>query len=105
MRSGRIARLELTEWERSVFRHRRIDFVAPGGDATLEIDEFSEAGFLEQLQGAGGAAAGATVHVGSRTVVAGGDGVARVDVSPGGYSVYASQAGRIRSFSVRAEVK
>src|SRR5260221_8355595 len=43
--------------ERSVFRHGRVDLLGPGGDATLEVVQLAEAGFLQELQRARGAAA------------------------------------------------
>jgi hypothetical protein len=54
--------------------------------------------------GKGGAAGGATVHVGKHTARAGANGIARVAVPRGGYSVWATQPGRIRSFSTRVGV-
>jgi hypothetical protein len=51
------------------------------------------------------AASGATVHAGSAAATAGADGVARLSLSAGRYSVYASQPTRIRSFAVATEVK
>jgi hypothetical protein len=56
-------------------------------------------------RGKGQPAAGAAVHAGSATATTGSDGVARLTLAPGRYSVYATQAGRIRSFSATAEVK
>jgi hypothetical protein len=56
-------------------------------------------------RGRGAAAAGATVHAGKATATTAADGVARLDLPAGRYSVYADQATRIRSFSVSAAVK
>ena len=56
-------------------------------------------------RGKGKAAAGATVHAGSATATTGSDGVAHLSLAAGRYSVYATQATRIRSFSTTAEVK
>lgn len=55
-------------------------------------------------RGRGGPAAGATVHVGNRSATAGRDGVARVRASHGRHSVWATERGRIRSFTVRTAV-
>jgi hypothetical protein len=56
-------------------------------------------------RGRGAAAAGATVHAGAATATTGADGVARLDLPAGRYSVYAEQPTRIRSFPVSAEVR
>lgn len=56
-------------------------------------------------RGRGGPAAGAVVHVGSRARVTGGDGAARVRAPRGGHDVWATQHGRIRSFTVRTAVR
>src|SRR5262245_57339489 len=39
---------------RLVFRHTRVDFIGPGRDAPLDIDELGEAGFLQELESARG---------------------------------------------------
>jgi hypothetical protein len=56
-------------------------------------------------RGKGLAAAGALVHAGSATASTGGDGVAKLSVPAGHYSVWAEQPTRIRSFAVTTEVK
>jgi hypothetical protein len=56
-------------------------------------------------RGRGAAAAGATVHAGRATATTGPDGVARLTLAAGTYSVHADQATRIRSFPVKAEVR
>jgi hypothetical protein len=48
--------------------------------------------------------AGATVHAGSRTATTGPGGSARLSLPRGRYRLFATQAGRIRSFPVGAEV-
>ena len=55
--------------------------------------------------GRGGPASGARVHVGVHSTIAGRNGVARLRVGRGAHDVWATQAGRIHSFTVRAEVR
>ena len=68
------------------------------GTITVRVRQYDD-------YGRGGAAGGATVHVGRHTVRAGRDGVARLHLRRGVYGVWASQRGRIRSFKVHGEVK
>jgi hypothetical protein len=73
--------------------------VTPGsGSLTVRVRRFDD-------RGKGRAAVGATVHAGSATATAGSDGVAHLSLAAGRYSVYATQATRIRSFPTTAEVK
>jgi hypothetical protein len=73
--------------------------VTPGtGSLTVRVRRYDD-------RGKGFAAAGATVHAGSATATAGSDGVARMTLPAGRYSVFADQSTRIRSFAVAAEVK
>jgi hypothetical protein len=55
-------------------------------------------------RGKGLAAAGALVHAGSATATAGSDGVAHITLTSGRHSVWATQPGRIRSFSTGVTV-
>ena len=71
---------------------------AGSGSLTAKVRRYND-------RGKGVAAAGATVHAGSATATTGSDGIARLDLAPGRYSVYADQSTRIRSFAVAAEVK
>ena len=68
------------------------------GQLTVRVRRYDD-------RGKGRAAAGATVHAAGARATAEPDGVARLSVPSGRYSVYADQAGRIRSFPVAAEVK
>ena len=73
--------------------------VAAGtGSLTVRVRRYDD-------RGKGKAAAGATVHAGSVSATTGSDGVARLSLGAGRYSVYATQATRIRSFTTTAEVK
>jgi hypothetical protein len=73
--------------------------VAGGSGAlTVRVKQYDD-------RGKGRAGAGAVVHAGTATATAGADGVAHVSAAAGRYSVYATQAGRIRSFATRADVK
>jgi hypothetical protein len=79
--------------------HTLVVSVSPGsGSLTVRVRRYDD-------RGKGFAAAGATVHAGAATATAGSDGVGRLSLPAGRYSVYASQPTRIRSFSVAAEVK
>src|SRR3954453_206539 len=69
------------------------------GTLTVKVRRYDD-------RGKGVAAAGATVHVGDATAIAGSDGVARLSgLVAHRYSLFAEQATRIRSFAVSAEVK
>jgi hypothetical protein len=68
------------------------------GSLTVRVRRYDD-------RGKGFAAAGATLHAGSAMATAGSDGVARLSLAPGRYSVYATQPSRIRSFAVRTQVK
>jgi hypothetical protein len=46
-----------------------------------------------------------TVHLARQSVQTGADGVARINAVPGSYAVWATKAGRIASFQVKAQVK
>ena len=73
--------------------------VTPGtGSLTVRVRQYDD-------RGKGAAAVGATVRAGSATAMTGSDGVARLDLPAGRYSVVASQPGRIRSFPVGTHVK
>jgi hypothetical protein len=79
--------------------HTLVVTVTPGtGSLTVRVRRYDD-------RGKGFAAAGATVHAGSTTAMAGSDGVARLTLPAGRYSVFADQPTRIRSFAVAAEVK
>lgn len=67
---------------------------ASAGTLTVRVRRYDD-------QGRAKPAAGARVHAGSADAVTGSDGQARLAVAPGAYSVWAEQAGRIRSFRVR----
>jgi hypothetical protein len=56
-------------------------------------------------RGKAAAAAGATVHAGANTATTGADGLARLTLPAGRYSVFADQPTRIRSFPTQVEVK
>jgi hypothetical protein len=71
---------------------------AGGGSLTVRVRRYDD-------RGKGLAAAGALVHAGSATASTGGDGVAKLSVPAGRYSVWAEQPTRIRSFAVTTEVK
>jgi hypothetical protein len=73
--------------------------VTPGsGSLTVRVRRYDD-------RGKSFSAAGATVHAGSATATAGSDGLARLSLPRGRYSVYATQATRIRSFAAATEVK
>lgn len=55
-------------------------------------------------QAKGRPAAGALVHAGGQTAITGSDGVARLTLSMGRHSIWASQTGRIRSFAIGVTV-
>ena len=79
--------------------HTLVASVTPGpGTLTVRVRQYDD-------RGKTAAAAGATVHAGTATATTGADGIARLDLPAGRYSVVASQTGRIRSFPVAAEVK
>jgi hypothetical protein len=79
--------------------HTLVVAITPGaGSLTVKVRRYDD-------RGKGVAAAGARVHAGSSSATAGSDGVARLTLAAGRYSVYAEQATRIRSFPVAAEVK
>jgi hypothetical protein len=79
--------------------HTLVVSVAPGsGTLTVRVRRYDD-------RGKGFAASGATVHAGSATATASSDGVARLTLGAGRYSVYADQPTRIRSLPVTAEVK
>jgi hypothetical protein len=71
---------------------------AGAGSLTVRVRRYDD-------RGKAFAAAGATVHAGSATATAGSDGVARLTLPAGRYSVYATQPTRIRSFAVGTEVR
>jgi hypothetical protein len=79
--------------------HTLVVSVTPGrGTLTVMVREYDD-------RGKGRPAAGATVHAGDATAVAGSDGVAHLSsLVPNRYSVFAEQPTRIRSFTVAAEV-
>lgn len=68
------------------------------GQVTVSVRAYND-------QGRGVPAAGATVHVGSATAVAGADGSATLMAAAGGHRMYADQTGRIRSFTTRVVVR
>jgi hypothetical protein len=73
--------------------------VTPGsGSLTVRVRRYDDRGKAFN-------AAGATVHAGNSTAIAGSDGVARLSLPRGSYRVSATQPNRIRSFAVRAGVK
>jgi hypothetical protein len=73
--------------------------VTPGnGSLTVRVRRYDD-------RGKGAGAAGATVHAGSASATTGSDGIARLRVPSGRYSVFADQPGRVRSFPVAAEVQ
>ena len=72
--------------------------VTPGSGAlTVHVRRYDD-------RGKGFPASGATVHAGGAAATADPDGVARLSLRAGRYSVYADQPTRIRSFPVAAEV-
>ena len=71
---------------------------APGGGAiTVTVKAYDD-------QGRAVPAAGATVHAGSATATTDANGSATLTVAPGGYDVFADEAGRVRSQPVRTKV-
>jgi hypothetical protein len=74
------------------------DVTAGAGSLTAKVRRYDD-------RGKGVAAGGATVHAGSATATTGSDGVARLTLAAGRYSVFADQPSRVRSFPVAAEVK
>jgi hypothetical protein len=69
-----------------------------GAGVAVQVRQYND-------QGKGRSAVGATVHVGRRTARTGSRGGATVRAPRGHYSVWATQPGRIRSFSTPAEVR
>jgi hypothetical protein len=79
--------------------HTLVATVTPGsGSLTVRVRRYDD-------RGKAFAAAGATVHAGSTLATTRADGVARVALPAGRYTVFADQPTRIRSFPVTAEVK
>ncbi|MEA2495824.1 MAG: hypothetical protein QOJ29_3735 [Thermoleophilaceae bacterium] len=70
---------------------------ASAGALTVHVREYNDGG-------KGKPASGATVHAGSQTATTGADGSVRITPPAGRYSVFATQATRIRSFPVTVEV-
>jgi hypothetical protein len=75
-----------------------VSVTSAAGSLTVKVRRYDD-------RGKGLAAGGATVHAGKANATTGADGIARLSVPAGRYSVFADQPTRIRSFTVAAEVK